>query len=202
MSNSAQKFPLQISLGNIAKKGANDAISLLGMSLPASVVSVSGAFVTVKFEILSDYSLPQITVPVLGSLYVREPLQAGDKGVLIPCDANIAGITGQDGSTADMTAPANLSGLMFMPIGNMNWASVDPSMLVLTGLSDLMVRNNSHQLQLEDINTAWTTLISDINALLLIIAPAINAAALTVAGIPPVVLTPIPVNVNPVKPRV
>jgi len=202
MSNSAQKFPLQISLGNIAKKGANDAISLLGMSLPASVVSVSGAFVTIKFEILSDYSLPQITVPVLGSLYVREPLQAGDKGVLIPCDANIAGITGQDGSTADMTAPANLSGLMFMPIGNMNWKSVDPSMLVLTGLSDLMVRNNSHQLQLEDINTAWTTLISDINALLLIIAPAINAAALTVAGIPPVVLTPIPVNVNPVKPRV
>ena len=202
MSNSAQKFPLQISLGNIAKKGANDAISLLGMSLPASVVSVSGAFVTVKFEILSDYSLPQITVPVLGSLYVREPLQTGDKGVLIPCDANIAGITGQDGSTADMTAPANLSGLMFMPIGNMNWKSVDPSMLTLTGLSDLMVRNNSHQLQLEDINTAWTTLISDINALLLIIAPAINAAALTVAGIPPVVLTPIPVTVNPVKPRV
>jgi len=202
MSNSAQKFPLQVSLGNIAKKGANDAISLLGMSLPASVVSVSGAFVTVKFEILSDYSLPQITVPVLGSLYVREPLQAGDKGVLIPCDANIAGITGQDGSTADMTAPANLSGLMFMPIGNMNWKSVDPSMLVLTGLSDLMVRNNSHQLQLEDINTAWTTLISDINALLLIIAPAINAAALTVSGIPPVVLTPIPATVNPVKPRV
>jgi len=202
MSNSAQKFPLQISLGNIAKKGANDAISLLGMSLPSSVVSVSGAFVTVKFEILSDYSLPQITVPVLGSLYVREPLQTGDKGVLIPCDANIAGITGQDGSTADMTAPANLSGLMFMPIGNMNWKSVDPSMLVLTGLSDLMVRNNYHQLQLEDINTAWTTLISDINALLLIIAPAINAAAQTVAGIPPVVLTPIPVTVNPVKPRV
>ena len=202
MSNSAQKFPIQVSLGNIAKKGANDAISLLGMSLPASVVSVSGAFVTVKFEILSDYSLPQITVPVLGSLYVREPLQAGDKGVLIPCDANIAGVTGQDGSTADMTAPANLSGLMFMPIGNMNWKSVDPSMLTLTGLSDLMVRNNAHQLQLEDINTAWTTLISDINALLLIIAPAINAAALTVTGIPPVVLTPIPVTVNPVKPRV
>jgi hypothetical protein len=201
MSNSAQKFPLQVSLGNIAKKGANDAISLLGMSLPASVVSVSGAFVTVKFEILSDYSLPQITVPVLGSLYVREPLQAGDKGVLIPCDANIAGITGQDGSTADMTAPANLSGLMFMPIGNMNWKSVDPSMLTLTGLSDLMVRNNAHQLQLEDINTAWTTLISDINALLLIISPAINAAAQTVAGIPPVVLTPIPATVNPVKPR-
>jgi len=202
MSNAAQKFPLQVSLGNIAKKGANDAISLLGMSLPCSIVSVSGAFVTVKFEILSDYNLPQIQVPVLGSLYVREPLQAGDKGVLIPCDASIAGITGQDGSTADMSPPANLSGLMFLPIGNMNWKSVDPSMLTLTGLSDLMVRNNSHQLQLEDINTAWNTLISDINALLLIIAPAINAAANTFAGIPPVVLTPIPVTVNPVKPRV
>lgn len=201
MSNSAQKFPLQVSLGNIAKKGANDAISLLGMSLPASIVSISGSFVTVKFEILSDYGLPQITVPIARSEYIREPLQAGDKGVLIPCDASIAGITGQDGSTADMTAPANLSSLIFFPLGNMNWKSVDPSMLTLTGLSDLMVRNNAHQLQLEDINTAWTTLISDINALLLIIAPAINAAALTVTGIPPVVLTPIPATVNPVKPR-
>jgi len=201
MSSTAQKLPFQVALGNIAKKGANDAINLLGISLPASVVSVSGSFVKVKFEILSDYNLPEIDVPVIGSEYIRIPLQSGDKGVLIPCDANIAGITGQDGRTSDMTAPANLSALMFFPIGNKNWKSVNPDMLTLTGRSDVIVRDDSHQVQLEDVNASWQSLIQQINNLLLIIGPAINAAALTTAGIPPVTLTAIPTTTNPVKTR-
>jgi hypothetical protein len=202
MGNSAQKLSFQVALGNIARKGANDAIDLIGLSLPASVVSVSGAFVTIKFEVLAEYSFPQITVPIATSQYVRVPIKIGDKGILIPCDANIAGISGQNNGTASIEPLANLSSLVFLPIGNKKWANVDPSMLVLTGDSDVMIRDDTHQLQLEDENSSWDSLISQINSLLITIATDINAAASTSSGLPPITFTPITSGTNPVKARV
>lgn len=193
MSNLAQKLPLQVALGNIAQSGANDAISLLGSSLPASVVSVNGSIATIKFEVLSDYNLPQIKVPIATSQYIREPIQAGDMGIVVPCDASIAAVSGLGQNKADLSATANLSALVFVPIGNQNWKSVDPNMLVLTGLSDVMIRDNTHQVQLEDINTAFVNLIADINNRLAIIGPLLTT---------PTTLTPIPATDNPVKARV
>lgn len=192
MSNAHFKTPLQVALGNVAKTGAKDAISLLGSNLPASIVSINGSIATVKFEVLSDYNLPHITVPVLTSQYVREPLQQGDMGILIACDASISAISGMGQNKANLSQPANLSALAFLPIGNKNWKSVDPNMLVLTGLNDVMIRDNTHQVQLEDLNTAFTSLIADINNRLSIIGPLLTT---------PTTLVPIPSTDNPVKPR-
>ncbi len=193
MSSSAQKLPLQVSLGQIAKRGANTAIGLLGKGLPASIVSVNGGIATIKFEVLSDYNMPQIEVPIAGSEYARAPLKQGDKGMVLSCDASIAGVCGLSSETADLSVPPNLSALTFFPIGNKNWQSVDADMYVITGRKDVMQRDDTHQLQLEDEYTAWNTLIQDINNLLLVIGPLLTS---------PTILTPIvAANVNPVKAR-
>lgn len=200
MSND-QKFSLQESLGRIARNGAKESIGIMAKILPASVVSANGAMVKVKIEVLSDYNLPQIEIPVLGSVYVREPLQAGDAGILIPCDASISAISGQGTNTADLVQPPNMSAFAFLPIGNKKWKGVDGNMLVLTGVSDVMIRDNSHQLQLEDENASWNSLISQINNLLTDIASKINTAATTYTGMPPITFTQITAETNPVKPR-
>lgn len=132
MANNAQKVPFQVSMNRFAEKKAADAIQVLGKSLPASVVSVDGAIVTVKFELTNiPFTLPNVTIPLFGPSYIRYPIQKGDAGVVIAVDARIGGISGLGSGTADLTAPANLSALFFMPIGNANWDSVTPGALVL-----------------------------------------------------------------------
>jgi len=66
--------------------------------------------------------------------YIRLPIQVGDKGVTFPADARLGGISGLGGGTADLSVPANLSALVFMPVSNQNWAPVtDPNKVVLYG---------------------------------------------------------------------
>ena len=192
MSNS-QKLLFQKSLAEIASGGANDAISLLARTLPASVIVAKGSIVEVKFELLTEYNLPPIKVPVAGSEYVREPIQPGDKGILIPCGASISAVSGQGENTADLSVPANLSAFVFMPIGNAKWKSVDAGSLVLSGLTDVLLRNTVHQMKIEDVFLSWNTLIADLNNLLLQIGPLLTT---------PTVLAPLdPATLNPVKVR-
>lgn len=187
--NNTQKLPFQISLGMTARKGAESAIGLLARSLPASVVEANGSIVKVKFEVLSEYNLPEIEVPVAGSEYVRIPLKKGDKGILVPCEADISGVCGTSTNTADLETPPNLSSLWFVPIGNKEWGSVDAEMLTLTGRSDVMLRDDANQVQLEDVNTSWQSLISQLNAWVPILA-GVGAAVPQITA-----------NTNPVKPR-
>lgn len=188
----SQKLPFQQSLARLAQSRAKEAIGLLAMSLPASIIEVNGAVAKVKFEVLDEYNLPEIEVPISGSEYVRIPLQPGDKGILVPCEASIFGVSGMSTNVADLTTPANLSSLMFVPIGNKKWKSVDGKMLVLTGMSDVIIRDDANQLQLSDEKSSWESLIQQINQLLLVIGPLLTT---------PTVLTPITANTNPVKPR-
>ena len=200
--NSAQKLPLQRSLSAIAQNGAQQAVSLLGKSLPASIVSINGAIAKIKFEVLSGYNLPEIEVPIAGSQYVREPLQAGDKGFLISCNSSVQAVSGMGENVADISDQANLSALIFVPIGNKNWKGVNGKMLVLTGLSDVMIRDDSHQVQLEDENASWNSLISQLNTILDDITVKVNAAASTYTGlVPPANFAHITSNTNPVKAR-
>lgn len=191
--NNAQKFSFQESLGKIAEQAADQAVNIFARPFPASIVSINGYIAKVKFEILSDYNLPIIEVPIIGSKYITLPLQSGDKGILIPCGASISAICGLGGNTADLTIPPNLASFVFLPIGNKDFEQVDSSTLVLTGISEIMLRNSQHQLKLEDEKLSWTNLVTQINALLLTIG-----AGLTT----PTVLTPLnDLALNPVKVR-
>jgi len=147
MSNS-QKVNFQQSLNQAAINRAADAIQLLGKALPASVVSINGAIVTVKFEVLTErpkYNLPHVTIPLFGSEYVRLPIHAGCKGIVLPADAFIGNMSGLGIGTPDLTQPANLSALVFLPIGNSGWSTVDPNAVTVYGPNGVVMRDSANQ---------------------------------------------------------
>jgi len=125
MADNAQKTHLGLSLNKFAEQKAQAQIQKLGKALPCSVVSVAGPIVTVAFEVVSEYTLPNVTVPIFGPEYIRYPTQIGDLGVVFPADVYIGGVSGLGGGVADMSQPGNLSALIFFPIGNKNWSATD-----------------------------------------------------------------------------
>jgi hypothetical protein len=142
MSNNAQKTPFAQSINRFAEQKIRGFMQLTGQALPCSVVSVNGSIVTVKFEITSNYTLPQVTVPVFGPEWIRYPIQVGDKGMVIPADAYLGGVSGLGTGTAGLNLPGNLSALIFMPIANANWSATDDAnALVLYGPDGVVIRD-------------------------------------------------------------
>lgn len=119
------------------------ASQMAGKILPGSVVSRSGNMITVQV-LLRDtpYVIPHLTVPLFGPEYIRYPMQPGDKGILIPADTYLGGISGLGGGTANLTTPANLSALTFLPISNTEWEGVDPNILTMYGPEGVTLRDS------------------------------------------------------------
>jgi hypothetical protein len=60
--------------------------------------------VTVAFELHdTPYVFPNVTIPLFGPQYIRYPMQPGDKGIVIPADTYLGGVSGQGGGVADLT---------------------------------------------------------------------------------------------------
>lgn len=140
MSN-AQKTPLARSLNRFAESKWNEAFQRVGKALPCSVVAVTGAIITVKFEVTSKFTLPQVTVPMYGAEYIRYPIKTGDKGVVFPADARLSGVSGIGGGVADLSEPGNLTALVFAPISNLEWTEVDPDAVTLYGPNGVALRD-------------------------------------------------------------
>lgn len=120
-SGNQQRTPLVNSLSRFAESKNADADQLAGKSLPASVVSVNGAIVTVKFEVQNTplgATLPNVTVPLIGPEYIRYPVQKGDKGFVVAADAYLGGVSGLGGGVASLVKQGNLAALVFAPLGN------------------------------------------------------------------------------------
>lgn len=144
MTANVQKTPIARTLNQFATRKVRGIIDLLGKSLPASVVSRQGGIVTVRFEIQqtdgSPYTLPNVTVPMIGSEYVRLPIQPGCLGWVMSADAYLGGMSGLGGGTADLSLHANLSCLVWSPIGNTKWApAVDDDALCLYGPDGVII---------------------------------------------------------------
>lgn len=148
MADNAQKTPLARQLNQLAEKTAHDALQRTGRGLPCSVVSASGSIVTVKFEVSSAFTLPNVTVPMFGPEWIRYPMQAGEPGIVVPVDAHISGLAGLGGGIASLTQPANLSSLVFIPIGNKGWTGGDPNKTVLYGPDGVILRDKNTQVGL------------------------------------------------------
>lgn len=129
-------------MNNFADQKIADALQMAGKVLPAAVVKRSGKMVTVSF-LLRDipYTLPQLTIPIFGPQYIRYPMKKGDKGIVIPADTYLGGASGLGGGTADLTPPANLSSLVFLPISNTEWQDVDYEVLTLYGPEGVTIRD-------------------------------------------------------------
>jgi hypothetical protein len=154
-----QKIDLAQSMTRFTARRVSEFEQLLGKSLPCSVVSVvSSMIVTVKLEIQSVFTVPNITVPVAGTEYDRLPIQQGCKGFLIPADAQLGAMSGLGSGVADLTTPANLSACVFVPFGNTGFFSVDPNYRVIYGPDGTIIRSPTQANQnLTLVNgTSWT----------------------------------------------
>ena len=146
----SQKSPFANSINNFVEKKLGDYQQGLGQALPCRVTKVEGAIVTVNFEILPDskITLPPVICPIAESTYVRLPVQVGDYGIVMAADTRLGGISGLGLGKAPLTHASNLGALVFMPIGNKNWATtdpVDPNALNLNGKNGVVIRDRGNK---------------------------------------------------------
>ncbi|ELF2654842.1 TPA: hypothetical protein RMM48_002401 [Escherichia coli] len=130
-------------LNRFAERKFSEAFQAAGKVLPVNFVKRQGNMVTVSFELHdTPYIFPQVTIPIFGPQYVRYPMQPGDKGIVIPGDTYLGGVSGQGGGTADLTPPANLSALVYLPISNTEWESVDENVVTIYGPEGVTIRDS------------------------------------------------------------
>ena len=138
-----QKKHFSQSVGSFAAKVTTDLLQLTGKTLPARIEAVSGQFVTCSIQIKCGFALPQVTVPVATSEYIRQPWQVGDTGVLRAVDARIDYVSGQDTAPGDLTQPGNLSSLVFEPIANKAFTLLDGNTLIMYGPNGVKIGNKT-----------------------------------------------------------
>jgi len=137
----SQKFPFLSSLSNMVTMRIEDHTALQGRAMPCHVVKVMGAIVTVQFDVLPGaIQLQEITVPVAGFEYIRYPIRVGDKGVTVPADVSLRGVSGLGTGMADMSLPASLTALFFLPLGNSEWSAEDPNKITLYGPAGALIK--------------------------------------------------------------
>lgn len=106
----------------------------MGWELPCTVLAVSndGLKVTLNFEMNEQpYQLPQITVPIFMSEYVRLPIQPGTRGYTRFVDVPTDNITAEKSSSTTFKNFGNLNKtLVFQPISNAGWLPI-PNQRVL-----------------------------------------------------------------------
>jgi hypothetical protein len=146
--NTGQKTPFVQSINRNAQAKAQDAIQQTGQALPCSVIginaTVGACIVRVKFEVITGFTLPEVEIPHAMGEWIRYPVQIGDKGVVLPMDARTNETTGLGKGTADLYKPANLSSLVFMPVGNANWTPTDDvNKLVMYGHDGVIIKDSA-----------------------------------------------------------
>ncbi len=151
-------LPLGLSVNKRARAKVLNYIHQTGKLLPATLSAVKGSIVTVNFQMQQgEYNLPQVTIPMFGPEYVRNPMQNGDKGIVIATDYDITGMSGLGGDNSQGAAysnPGNLSALLFMPIGNQNFSKVDGDKWTGYGKNGALMRDvNSNAVYSADGNT-------------------------------------------------
>jgi hypothetical protein len=137
----AQKTPLSRTLSAFTQQKARDEIAKLGQALPGHVLAVSGAIVTVAFDV-KGMTIPQVTMPLFGPEYIRYPIEVGDKGVAFPASVYLGEVSGLGSGSASRTQ-ANLSTLVWFPIANKKWTAVNPLALTLYGPDGVVLRDTN-----------------------------------------------------------
>ena len=112
------KLWIQQSLNPVSTVRAREEIDQDGQGLTCHVIAVSGALVTVAFDVISPWTIPQITIPKDEGPYFRNPTQVGDIGLAVPSGIYIGGLSGLGGGIADMVRRGNLSSLRFRTISS------------------------------------------------------------------------------------
>lgn len=159
MANNHDKLWFQSRANQTAIQRAREAILQLGRSLPCRIVAVSGAMVTVAFEVDSaPWALPQITIPKAESNWIRMPTQVGDLGITIPADTYIGNISGVTTSIPSINVkPGNLSALVFVPVSNANSPPQDQNAAICQGPNGFVGQTTTGTASSAVVNTSGTT---------------------------------------------
>ncbi|AOJ69333.1 MULTISPECIES: hypothetical protein [Burkholderia] len=158
MADNYAKLPLQKSLNRLAIDRAQKAIEDTGNALPCRVTKVTGAIVTVEFEMQGTWTLPPVRIPKAESPWVRMPTQVGDKGVTMPADAYLGGVSGLGGGTADFRRRGNLSALVFVPVSNASSAPDDSNAAQVCGPNGMIARTTQGPTSSCVVNQSGVTL--------------------------------------------
>jgi len=144
--SSAQKTPFAVSISNYVQQQIEQSQQAFGFQLPCRVTKVTGSIVTVAFEIDTggEFTFPEVQCPIAQSIYVRLPVQVGDFGLCIAADARLGGITGLGKGLAPLGLPFNLGALVYLPIGNLNWSSVDPNAVNINAPNGVVLRDTNN----------------------------------------------------------
>ncbi len=159
MSGYFDQVWIQDSLNQVAIQRIQDYMQNRGRSLPCKVVAISGAMVTVAFQVNADpLTLPQITIPKAESNWIRMPTQVGDLGWTVPADAYLGGVSGLGGGTATLQQPGNLSALVFVPISNFNSPPANPNAAYVQGPDGAVIQTTTGMVSSAVINQSGTVL--------------------------------------------
>jgi phage baseplate assembly protein gpV len=153
MKNFSQKIPLAVSLANFTEQSVQEGLSGLGQVYPCTVKSVGldgagNTVVTVNFEINpvsstgTKITLPEVTMPISESKYVRLPVQVGDQGIAVAASVRIGGITGLGTGLAPLAPASNLGALVFLPVSNTAWTTLDPNAVVISASNGAIIRTD------------------------------------------------------------
>jgi len=140
-----QKRPFARTINEFVDNSIDEANQSYGLVLPCRVIAVNGAIVTVNFEITNGkQTFPPITCPIAESTYIRLPVQINDFGIVISANTRLGGITGMGDGKPRLSNPSNLGGMVFVPIGNVNWSSVDPNAVNINAPNGVVLRDTNN----------------------------------------------------------
>jgi len=153
MKNFSQKIPLAVSLANFTEQAVQEGLSGLGQVYPCTVKSVGidgngNTVVTVNFEVNpvsstgTKITLPEVTMPIAESRYVRLPVKVGDQGIAVAASVRIGGITGLGTGLAPLAPASNLGALVFLPVSNTAWDTVATDAVVISAPNGAIIRTD------------------------------------------------------------
>jgi len=120
----------------------------MGWQLPCTVTAISndGLFVTVKFAMREvPYQLPEVTIPISQSQYIRLPIQVGDVGLTKYSEVSNLPITGKVSSAADFSNVGNLNSVLtFEPVVNVKFpTTADRNVLWMYGPNGVLIQDEA-----------------------------------------------------------
>lgn len=178
MADNYDKLWLQSSLNKMATRRASELIESTGRALPCHVVAVSGSIVTVAFDVISaGQTIPNVTLPKLESQWIRFPVQVGDKGMTVPADTYLGGVSGLGGGIANLSQRrGNLSTLIFVPVGATTFPAVNTNAAYIAGPAGAVIQTQDGSAVLT-VSTSGITLAFGGKTVVL------NASGFTIDGI-------------------
>jgi len=142
MNQNYQRTPIGVSLNRISYESVATALEQSGKALPCKVVSVSGQFVTVSFQVNGGpFTITNITIPIATSKYDWIPVQVGDEGTTQAADVSLAGVTGVGGNPPNLVQGCNLTSLVFQPLSNKTWTASNSNQRVVQGPAGVLLQD-------------------------------------------------------------